>query len=213
LADGKTIGDALDLGPVSETMANWLGNRPVTLVDFRPDLQVEVTLSVTAASLSGELRSVLTEQPGIRLPADDAAWAGITGAISRHLAPPVGRAGLAPSTQPATMVFLPDQPPDWVQRQLDADGLAQADDKLLAARAAEAAATAKLRQQMLDLPIAGGGTLGRAADADPRLAARIDRVLQRSSHLYKVEYRSDGTVAVRISFDLRDLWQALAFSH
>lgn len=70
----------------------------------------------------------------------------------------------------------------------------------------------KLHKQAMDLALPGGGTLGEAAGGDPHIAAKVDRALQRSAHLYSVDYHPDGVVIVRISFDLRDLWQSLAFS-
>ena len=122
------------MGPVADSMANWLGSRPVILVDFREDRQVEVTLSVTPATLTAQLRSVLAARQDIPLPADEKAWATFAGGdfAADGLAVGAGRAIAA--TQAMTVVFLPDQPPDWVDRQLDADGSAQADNKLLAAR-------------------------------------------------------------------------------
>ena len=64
----------------------------------------------------------------------------------------------------------------------------------------------------MELPIAGGRTLGQAATDDSRLAARIERALARGGHLYNVDYHADGLVVVRISLDLRDLWQSIALN-
>jgi hypothetical protein len=210
LAAGKTIADALAVPAIADELANWVGNRPVMLVDFRDDRTVEVTLSLSPASLSAELRSVLAAHPDIPAPADDKGWNIVDDQISREMAWPKGAAKLAGATQPSATIFLPAQPPDWADRQLDVDGDGVSDNQLQAARAAEAAALAKIRAQVNALPLGDGKTLADAARQDPRLASAIERAVARSAHVYTVDDHGDGTVSVRMSMDLGDLWQAIA---
>ena len=73
---------------------------------------------------------------------------------------------------------------------------------------AEAAAVARLREQLLALKVTPTSTLGDAARADPLLAAGVSRVLA-GAHDYKVDYRADGSVTVGVSLDLRDAWDQL----
>ncbi len=49
LPDNKHIGDALSNPPVASAMANWVGSRPLTRVDFREDS----TVDHTGGALSG----------------------------------------------------------------------------------------------------------------------------------------------------------------
>jgi hypothetical protein len=51
-------------------------------------------------------------------------------------------------------------------------------------------------------------SIGEAAKQDPRIADAVDRVLLRA-RIYKVEYRADGSVMVRMMIDSRDLWYEL----
>jgi len=210
LAGGKTVGDALSIPAVAAAMADWVGNRPVTLVDFRDDKSVEVTLSFTSAALGQELRSLLTGRTDIALPADDKAWAAVAEAISKRMASPVGRSGPAAAATRPVQSLLPAQPPDWVDRQIDAQGTGAARTQLLSARAAEYAAASNLHRQIQDLPWGDGKTLGSAAARDPRLAAAIDQALARGARVYSVEYLSDGSATVHISLDLRDLWETIS---
>jgi hypothetical protein len=209
LAGGKTIGDALAIVAVRQAVNDWIISQPITLAVFRDDRQVEVTVAVSAAGLAEKLRSVLTGRTDLPLPENDQGWASIADAISGQMAAPVGRAGsAAPDTQPEQLV-LPDPPPDWIFRQLDASASGNGDTPLLAARQAEEAATENLRQQIEKLPLTSRRTLGDAAASYPQITAAIDRTLVRSAHVYSVDYQTDGSVNVRISLDLQDLWQML----
>ena len=211
LAGGKTVGDALAIPAVGHAMNDWIVPQPITLVEFRDDRQIGVTLAVSAPGFVEKLQSVLTGRTDLPLPADERAWSGVADAISRQMAAPVGHGGaasVAPTSEPERFV-LPDPPPDWIFRQLDASATATADSPLHAARAAELAATDNLRQQIEHLPVGTGHTLRDISASHPRFAAAIDRTLARSAHVYSVDYQTDGSASVRISLDLQDLWQML----
>jgi hypothetical protein len=210
LATGKTLRDALAIPDVASVMAQWVGHRPVTLVDFREDGTVEVTLSVPAAAVYDKLHATLAARADIPVPVDEKGWSIIADGISRSMANPVGVGKVTPSTQPA-IVLIASQPPDWIERQIDAAGTGPAtDSRLRSASLARAAAALGLREQILALLIAPNVTLGSAADRDPRLADSIERAIHTGGHVYTVDYRTDGTVVVRMSIDLRDLWDQIA---
>jgi hypothetical protein len=66
----------------------------------------------------------------------------------------------------------------------------------------------------LDTAVAGGAngasiTLGEAATRSPAVAAAIDSVLRKAKP-YKVDFLADGSVAVKMILDPRDLWDALS---
>jgi hypothetical protein len=211
LARGKTIGDAMGIDSIQRDMNDWIISQPITQVTFRDDHQVEVMLAVSAVSLAEKLRSVLSGRSDLPLPGDEKAWSAVADGIARQMSPPVGRGGALVSArgqanQPAG---LPDPPPDWIFRQLDASASASGDTPLQAARAAEVAATGDLRRQILQLPIAPGRTIKDLTAANPKFAAAVDRTLARSAHVYSVDYQPDGSASVRISLDLQDLWQML----
>jgi hypothetical protein len=210
LARGKSVGDALAIPAVGREMNNWIITQPITNAAFQDNRQVQVTLAVSSAGLAEKLRSVLTGRTDLPLPADDHAWSDVTDAITRQMSAPTGQGGTpaAAVSAQAAQFALPDPPPDWIFRQLDAAATANADTPLHAARAAELAATDNLRQQIQQLPLAGH-TLKEVAAARPRFAAAIDRTLARSAHVYSVDYEPDGSADVRISLDLQDLWQML----
>ena len=211
LAGGKTVGDALAIPAIGHAVNDWIVSQPITLAAFLDDRQVEVTLAVSAAGLEEKLRSVLMGRSDLPLPADDRAWGAVAEGISGQMAAPVGRGGVAAAAQATEPegFALPDPPPEWIFRQLDASASATADTPLHAARAAELAATENLRQQIQQLPLGAGKTLHDLAAARPRMAAAVDRTLARSAHVYSVEYQPDGSASVRISLDLQDLWQML----
>ncbi|MGA3065458.1 MAG: hypothetical protein ABSF29_01290 [Tepidisphaeraceae bacterium] len=210
LAGGKTIGDALAIPSVHQAMTDWIASQPITMADFQDDHQVQITLAVSADGMSEKLRNVLSARSDLSLPADDKAWAQVAAAISKNMSPPQGYGGAiaAVATQPQ-LISLPDPPPDWIFQQLDASASATADSPLLAARAAELAATSNLRQQIQKLPLPQGKTVQDLAAENPRFAQAIDRTLARSAHVYSVEYHPDGSASVRISLNLQDLWQML----
>jgi hypothetical protein len=212
LTNGASIGDALAIPNIGQAMAQWVGQQPITVVDFRDDRTVQVTLSVSSSQLCENLKANLTWQTAIPLPADEKDWSAIAAAISQHVVAAVGQSPPsnipAQATQPAEMDWS-GQPPDWVYHQLDAVGNGTAQTQLLSARAAQLAASNNLRRQIEELPMPNNQTLKNIADQDPRISAAIDRALTRTAHVYSIDYQPDGSVTVRISLDLQDLWEAI----
>jgi hypothetical protein len=210
LGGSKNISDALAIPAIHQSISDWLMNRPITLVDFRDDHQVEITLFVTAADLSDQLCRQLAGRTDIGFSAKDKAWTITADEISKQMSPPVGRSAVVDiansTTQPDT---LPDEPPPWIYNQLDASGNGTGQTQLLATSAAETAATQNLRRQIMQLSISPGKNLQDLAAHDPRYAAAIDRTLASRAHVYSIEYLTDGSASVRMSLDLRDLWDML----
>jgi hypothetical protein len=209
---GKTVGDVLAVPSVGSAVEQWLESRPVTRVEFRDDLQVHVTLAAPADELAETFRAAASSQKQVRLPPDEPTWEIIRQDFVSRLSSTTGHGTAA---RPATAVepvaiALPQTPPDWVNRQLDAEGTARprAGSRLKSARAAEADAIAHLRSQVNALPLAGGSTLGEAAAHDPRLADAVSRALSQA-RTYKVDYRPDGSAYVRMTLDLREVWEAI----
>ncbi len=210
LGGGKRISDALAIGTVAQPLSQWLGERPVTLVNFRTDRVVEVTLSVSAGELCAKLQALLVGQTQIST-VDEKTWSAIAERVGHQMATPLGHAKLNSDAAAIVVaaVTLPDQPPEWVDRQLDAAGQGSGVTALAAAHAAENEAMKALHEQANKLPLNNGKTLKDLADSDARMSSALDRAIARSSHLYRVNYKPDGSATVRISLDLRDLWAAL----
>jgi hypothetical protein len=106
-------------------------------------------------------------------------------------------------------IDLPAQPPDWVVRQLDAEGSAQTPGRSLQAqRAAQDQAIQNLRSKIGALPLSDGLTVADAAKADQRIAGAIDRAMFRA-RVYKVDFDPDGRVTVRVGLEARDVWDEI----
>jgi hypothetical protein len=107
------------------------------------------------------------------------------------------------------VVRLPSQPPEWVWKQVDADGTARGGGTALkCARAAEGEAVKKIRTQVEGLPLDGGMTVGDAEKRDRRIAEAVTRGVARA-RVYKTDYHPDGTVTAYVSLDLRAMWDEL----
>lgn len=209
LAGGKQVGDALAIPEIGDAMANWIGTRPITLADFRDDRQVELTLALTPGELSGRLHDILVRRADVPHPFDDRGWNAIYEKIAKQMVKPIGKGSVAATTQ-ADAIALPVVPPDWVDHQLDAQGSGADRGRLKAARVAELAADAKLREQINRLPIGSDKTLGDAAALSTKLNAAIDRTITRNARVYRIDYLSEDNATVRMSLDLNRLWEAIA---
>jgi hypothetical protein len=63
-----------------------------------------------------------------------------------------------------------------------------------------------LRDTIGTLPIKRDLTIDQAIKQDPRIGEAVNRALLRA-RVYKVDYRADGSVVVRMSIDSRELWE------
>lgn len=213
LTPGETFGDAFAKSPaLADRLSKWLGERPVTLVDFRDDGQVEVTLCASPGEIYDYLRVALRDQKDVPQPANDRDWTSLREEITEKVAAPVGL-GAAPEQQPPAtqmMAVMLKSPPSWVDGQIDVTGSGSGSNNLLKnARVAQQHAMGKLRRQVFALPWADGKNLGEVSQGDRRLSDVVEQAIKQDARLYSTEYESDGSATVRISLDLRDLWQQI----
>jgi hypothetical protein len=225
LSESQILGDVLADKQVSEQLSGWLASRPVTEVQFRPDLFVEVTLGVFPDELLDALRDSARGKAAAEAALTDQAMrAKLRRQIAQRVVPPVGRASVAaPRTMPASAVVpvvsqravtIPSRAPQWARgTPLIADATApRGSSPLKTEFAADRRARERLREHInaLTLETSGGGiTLGEAASRSANIAGAIDSVVQNAKP-YKVDYLADGSVAVKMSIDPRDLWDALS---
>jgi hypothetical protein len=210
LGGDKKVADALADKDVAAEMEQWLAQRPVTQVEFRDDLQVRMTLAVPGAEMFEAFRASAGKHPEAIGPVDEAGWYKVRDEFVARLASTScrgsARAGAGKSRPAATQ--LPRTPPDWIERQLDADGASNArGSRLKAARAAEADATEKLRTQLEQLSLAEGVTIGDAVRQDKHVADAVDRALGRAQS--KVQYVPEGGARATVTLELNDLWEEL----
>lgn len=218
LTQGKTIGDALRLPAVDSAVRQWIVSRPLTNVHFRDDLAVTVVLSVSPSELTNILQAALSREKDFpqpsraewdRIGADVARLAGVASGIGHVMAG--ATAAVAPAVATTqSLISLPAQPPQWVGQQLQGEGIGKAGTSYLkAARAAEQVATAQIKKQIEALPLTDAMAISQAASANPAIAHAVDTALGRA-RTDRTEYREDGSVSVRMTLDLRELWQALS---
>jgi hypothetical protein len=207
--DGKSLAPALTAPEVSGPLKTWLAGQPVKAVEFRDDLSVGLTLSAPADELWPVLRSALSQQKEIPLPADQAQWDRLHAQLAAHLAPAVGIGNVGSKAPIAPAVALPAQAPQWSIQNAEAEATSPDDGaRLRTARRAEALALEKLRHQLEALPLADGMTVGDAAQRDPVLKKALTHALNRARPI-QVDYGAKGSVTVHISLRLSDLWADL----
>jgi hypothetical protein len=106
---------------------------------------------------------------------------------------------------------------DWSAGALRARGVGPADRhapspavaRVAARRAAETQARARLLAAARKLPVAGGGTVGAAVDADAAAAARLTREIERAPAV-AVDLGTDGSAKVTLALGTEAIRQALA---
>ena len=219
LAKGKTVADALANPAVRDEVEKWLNARPVTQIEFRDEAQQQarVTLAVSGDEFFDAFRAAAQKQASALPPMDESAWGRVRDEFIARVGPAAGRAMAKPDANPQAAplvkpVVLPQAPPDWVNQQVEAQGVSSAragGSRLKTARAAESDAGNKLRDKIQGLGISPGLTLGDAARQDKRIAQGVERALARAATT-KVDYRPDGGAVATVTLDLRDVWQEIA---
>ncbi len=210
LAAGRTVGDDLKNSTFHNDIASWLATRPVRRVSFQADHEVELALSTPPTEFCD---AVLAAARAADLPLPDpTAQAALYDQFARLPAVATGHAaalGNAPTTA-LYAVDLPSVPPPWTQQPLMIDAIADArQTKLKTARAAEADAIASLRSTIEALPLNPGLSIGDAEKKSPDIKRAVSRCLRRVRP-YKVDYRADGSVQVKVSLDPRELWAEIS---
>ena len=212
LTPKSTVGDVLALKDLGDAMQQWLVSQPAASVELHDDLEAEVELTAAPADAFQVFRKLASRQKDIPLPADEAGWSKVKAAFDQGMPAPIGRAVANGVGQPGPgpkPLGLPQRPPAWVSRRLEASGSgAPGKSKLLAARAAEAAAEEKLRKQIEELQLNPKATLAQAAKGDPRVDQVIGRALARC-RIGKADYHDNGSADVAVYLDLDALWQEL----
>jgi hypothetical protein len=212
LAGGKTIGDALANTDVRNAVNDWLENRPVIRVEYRRDLQIELALAGTPGGCFDHVRAAVEKYTHLPVP-DEKGWAAVREDFERSMASPTGRAEVpvAGSTVPprstVTTITLPDTAPSWIDRKLEAEGIADAGSKLRAAHEARVIARRLLAEEVDALKLSGGVTVGQAAEKNGRFRSAVGRALDKATS--KTDYDHKNGVSVLLRLDLRDLWDAL----
>ena len=215
LAARKTLGHAFADPQVEKAVRGWLASRPVRRVDFRDDLEVEVVLAVDREDFFAVVREALEARKAVALPNDEREWAEVEREFVRAAKTAVGRArvGAGPDTKPVrggpAAFQWPATPPDWATEELEVVGRAEAQQtKLMTMKAADADAAAKLRQRIGELPLGRGMTVGKLAERDRGVAESVDRFVS-LARWYQTTPNEDGSMAVALRVDLRDLWEEL----
>jgi hypothetical protein len=207
-----TLGDIFKSpdAPVTRDVMDYLSTRPVTGMAATSDAnRVELKLSVPPSEMFELLKASLTSRNHAATPQTDADWNRLRNDLYAALGEPVGTGYAMPQqAPPAPEARAVNELPAWVRQQIDATGQSPpVKSALLTARAAERNAQADLRKQVEALVI-DKDTLGKLAESDPRVAQAIDRAMIRA-RLYKTDYLGDGSVAVKVSLELKYVWEEL----
>jgi hypothetical protein len=231
----STVGDVLGVDDIGGRMEDWFMARPVKDQVLREDMQAVVTLTATPDDTFEQFKGLAVKQREISLPRNEGEWGEVKDQFRRRMAAPVGRGsppeeraadvgrgdgwgpgfaprrafGLRPDRRGDDGIVIPGRPPEWVGRQVDADGTAGSDrGRLHAARNAEADAEKALRKLVEDLPLSRDLTVGQAAKNDRRVGRALDEALGRA-RIGQTKYHEDGTATVRLYLELEDVWYAL----
>ena len=220
LTGDKTVADALAQPGVGEEVERWLTARPITQIEYPDPTEARVALAVDPDELFNNFRvaagaAAVKNQP-VPLPRNENEWNKVreefhnrvtpvvTRGVSKHGGGPVA---VAPVKHAA--VDVPGAAPEWVDRQLDADGKGAATgSQLKAARAAEADAVNKLRAKLDPLPLTNGLTIGQAVAKDPTLENALDRALVKARRT-NVDYQGLDAATVKVQLDLREVWREI----
>jgi hypothetical protein len=210
LADQTTISSALANAKSGDVVSSWLTGRPVTRVDFRDDLTVEVALAVDERDFFDVIKTSVQRQSSIPQPRDDRGWERVHNEFSAHFVQPVGQATAesAARTVDAVVWHAPARMPEWVEQSVDIRGTGIGPTKLKAALAAEGDARSKLRGRLESLELEPKVTLADTARKQPAVSAAIERAVERA-RITRTEYNPDNSASVMVSVELRPLWDDL----
>jgi hypothetical protein len=202
-----TLGEALRAEGIQEFLTDYFAQRPVTRVDFKDDLSVEVTLGVDAQGLFDVLRIVMERQGGAGIPHTKEDWTRVETEFVKKVGPALGKASAA-QTKPQAGWTPPKKAPDWVDQDMDIRGVGKAPTKLKAALNAEQDARLKLRLSLDALEIEPNKTLGQLAQAQPLIGLKLARMAEEAK-IVKTDYLPDGSASLSLQFDLGILWDEL----
>lgn len=207
LSDGKTVSAVLSDNAIRDPLRAALLARPVTRLEFKNDLSVEITLSADGCDVYEAFVDAASKSD--LLPRDSLMLAKIRRAFVQQALPAVGSARASGQPNNTTAAArIPRQPPAWVSQSLTSQATEKfKDSRLKTARAAEYSARDALRVKIDALDLSQS-TVGEAAKRDPAVERAIQQAMDRS-RAYKIEYLPDGSATVKVSLDPRDLWDQL----
>jgi hypothetical protein len=105
--------------------------------------------------------------------------------------------------------LIPQQPPVWVNRPIQAEAWVRpVGAPLLTAQAAEKEARQSVRDRLGALPLAYQTTVDQAAKLEPSVGQAVDRAMVQA-RVVRTDYAPDGSVTVRMELNLRFLWEEL----
>jgi hypothetical protein len=208
LSEGKTVSQALEEGALHEALRAWLVGRPVTRLEFRNDLSIEITLAADGHDVYEEFVDLSAK--GDMLPKDSLKLAKIRREFVQQIAPAVGsaRATRQESASTESIARIPRQAPAWLNESLNTQATEHfRDSRLKTARAAEDHARELLHDRINALALQQS-TIGEAARHEPAVERAVQQALERA-RAYKIDYLPDGSATVKVSLDPHDLWDEL----
>jgi hypothetical protein len=219
LADGKTVGDVMASHPkVRDAVVDWLNIRPVLRVEYRRDMQIELTMAGTPDGVFDAFRRAVANETDVKTPRHEIGWLTVRSDFERQMTLPIGHATTAPTTAPAVVADTPAAPefprraPAWIGDHIEVESTTDApDSQLRAARVAEKKARLDILQKVNDLPFARRATVGQAARQDPKIQDAVAQAMDRAE-IVKTDYSHKGKVTITLRLDLQDLWDALRSS-
>lgn len=209
LIDKTTVEQGLAEPRVGDVVNGWLAERPVTKVDFRDDLTVEVSLAVDQNDFFDVLKSALLRQNIVPAPRDERTWQQVARDFLAHFLPAVGQATAVAGVFVTDGAFqVPAHSPDWAEQAIEVKGSGTGASKLKAALVAESDARVKLRGRLETLEIEIKRPLGELAPKHAIVSTSLDRAMERA-RITRTEYNPDGSASVVLWVDLRGLWDDL----
>ena len=209
LIDKTTVEQGLAEPRVGETVNGWLAERPVTKVDFRDDLTVEVSLAVDQNDFFNVLKNALLRQHMVPVPRDEPSWQQVARDFLARFLPAVGQAtAVAGVLVPDSVFQAPAHSPEWAEQTIEVKGSGTGASKLKAALVAETDARAKLRGRLEALEVETKRPLGELAPKCMIVSTSLDRAVERA-RITRTEYNPDGSASIILWVDLRGLWDDL----
>jgi len=207
---GQALSSALGNQAVQQKLQTYLSDRPVTSVHFSNDGSVETTLAMGEDDLVGAVIDALRSS-SIEISNDPDQLKRLHDQIDGKLNAVTGRAkaGFTLQSRPVAAVMLPGTPPEWIKNPITVGGSASAGgNRLKTARIAEDQALAALLKHMESLPLNNNRTVGEWASQNASVRHVLDQMLIRAK-VTRIEYAPDGSAAVKVTLDPRDLWDEL----
>lgn len=222
LRDDLTVGALLEQTGGREQLVHALRRAqlvggPRWIADNTCQVRLEISGPVVARVISAlaaahpkrspisnnELQKVLAGWQDHEFAAEGTSAGPIATTAPRSSPPPA-----PPASQPVSLV--PEQPPAWAGKQLQAMGEASAQQSTLQTiQAAQQAARRQLLKQVDTLDLTPSVTLGQASQMEADIAQAIQRGLD-DAEMDRIHYDEKGGVRLRMTLNLWRLWRELS---